>query len=265
MEEGAATVVRRKPDASVRVAARLVREGRACAVFTCGNTGAAMAASLLELGPLGGVKRPAVAVPLPRVDGRTFLLLDAGANVDCDADQLVAFARMGAAWAGAAHGLEAPRVGVLSNGSESSKGNQLVRATLEKLQVLEADFELVGPVEPTDAFAGCCDVLVCDGFVGNVLLKTVEGVSATVVGMVREEIARSRTSELGAWLASGATRRLRDRVAWEARGGALLLGVDGVVTIGHGRAESDAVGAGVLLARKAAEDGVIEALRQRLG
>jgi len=259
MDENAAGAVRRKPDASVRRAMRLVKDGEACAALSFGNTGATFIAACLDLGVFESVERPGIATVLPRSDGGRLVMLDAGANVDCRPEQLVCFARLGAVYAGVL-GVERPRIGLLSNGEEESKGNMQVRATLPLLRSLPLD--IVGHVEPHHAMAGACDVLVCDGFVGNILLKAAEGAVSTVVQLLREEISRRPSGLLGAWLLKGAFRRFRDRVQWDAQGGALLLGTQGVVVIGHGAAGSDAVEAGIRLAARTARDDLLGALRR---
>jgi len=187
---------------------------------------------------------------IPQANGGRLVLVDAGANVDCKPEMYVTFALLGVAYSRVL-GVARPRVGLLSNGSEASKGDDRVRAALVLLSELPVDF--VGPIEPTAAMDGACDVLVCDGFVGNVLLKAAEGAVSVVSQLLREEIRRRPSGLLGAWLLSGALRRFRSRVAWDAQGGALLLGVNGVVVVGHGRSKARAVVAAVSMARLAVE------------
>lgn len=261
--ESPAAAVRARPGASVVVAIEALRDGDAAAVVSCGPTGALLVAAVTRLGTVPGVDRPAVATLLPRSDGGRLVLLDAGANVDCRAEQLVAFARLGTAYARAL-GVEAPRVGLLSNGEEDGKGNAQTRAALPMLREA-ADLVVVGNVEPTAAMTGACEVLVCDGFVGNVLLKAAEGAVATVVGLLGEEVGRSPTGSLGRWLMSPAFGRFRRRIAWDAHGGALLLGVAGTVVVGHGKARAGAVRAAIGVARQAAERGTVDAVRAGLG
>ena len=261
MDESAAGAVRRKEQASVRLALREVAAGRASAAVSFGNTGATLVASVFELGVLDGVERPALATVLPRSDGGRLVMLDAGANVDCKPELLATFALLGAAWS-ECMGEPAPRVGLLSNGEEEGKGNLQVRATLPLLR--ELPLEVVGNVEPTAAMAGACDVLVCDGFVGNVLLKAAEGAVATVEQLLSEEIRRRPSGVVGAWLLGGAMERFRERVAWDAHGGALLLGTPGVVVVGHGRANEAAVRAGIGVAWRAVREGLVEGIERRL-
>jgi len=261
MDDGP-VAVRRRENASVRVAMGLVKDGRACAAVSCGNTGATLVAAILDLGVADGVERPAIATVLPRADGGRLVLLDAGANVDCRPEQLASFALLGVAYAEAL-GMRNPRVGLLSNGEEDRKGNMQVRATLPLLR--ELPILVVGNVEPPAAMEGACDVLVCDGFVGNILLKAAEGAVTTVVGLLREEVRRSVPGMTGAFLLRGAIERFRDRVAWDAHGGALLLGTGGLVVVGHGRANPVAVHRAVELARRSSEQGLLDALSKRLG
>ena len=250
MDEAAVSAVRRSEDSSLRVALRELAAGNGSAVVSCGNTGAALVAAVFDLGMLEGVERPAVATRLPRADGRHLVLLDAGGNVDVRPELLVTFAVLGAAYAQAL-GIPEPRVGLLSNGSEDSKGNQLVRHTLPLLR--ETGLRVVGPVEPTTAFEGGCDVLVTDGFTGNVLLKSAEGAVTTITSMLRAEIGRSTVGRLGAMLLGGALRRFRQQVAWDVQGGAVLLGARGTVVIGHGRATPEAVRHAIRLAHRSAQ------------
>jgi phosphate acyltransferase len=241
----------------MRHALRLVRSGRCAGAVSCGNTGAWLVSSVLELGNLESVERPAIASVLPRSDGGRLVLMDAGANVDCKPEHLASFARLGSVYA-AALGVSNPRVGLLSNGEEDTKGNLQVRATLPLLRSL--DLNMVGPIEPSAAMSGACDVLICDGFVGNVLLKAAEGAVQTVVTLLREEIERRATGKLGAFLLRGAFRRFRTRVAWDAQGGALLLGVKGLVVVGHGKATPEAVEAAIRMAYEGARNGLVDQL-----
>jgi glycerol-3-phosphate acyltransferase PlsX len=261
--EAPAAAVRARPQASVVVAVEAVRDGAAAAVVSCGATGALMVAAVTRLGLVTGVERPAVATLLPRSDGGRVVLLDAGANVDCRPEQLLSFARLGSAYA-VALGVAVPRVGLLSNGEEDGKGNQQTRAALPLLRGASG-LHVVGNIEPMAAMAGGCDVLVCDGFVGNVLLKAAEGAVATVVGLLGEEVSRSPTGSLGKWLLSPAFGRFRRKIAWDAHGGALLLGVAGTVVVGHGKARAAAVRAAIGVAHRAAQHGTVAAVRAALG
>jgi glycerol-3-phosphate acyltransferase PlsX len=261
MGEGAVASVRRSEASSLRVAMRQLRDGQAGAVVSCGNTGAVLVAAMFDLGVLDGVDRPAIATVLPRSDGGRLVLLDAGANVDCKSEQLVSFAHLGAAYAEAL-GMRHPRVGLLSNGEEEGKGNAQVRAALPLLKA--SRLRVVGNVEPQAAMGGACDVLVTDGFVGNVLLKAAEGAVGTVVQLLRAEIRRRPSGIFGAWLLKGALRRFRDRVAWDAHGGAVLLGTRGTVVVGHGRANAEAVRHAIRLAHRSSGQQLVDAVSTRL-
>ncbi|NOY25982.1 MAG: phosphate acyltransferase PlsX [Oligoflexia bacterium] len=254
--------VRSDREPSISVAVRLVAQGQASAAVSCGHTGAVMAAGLLRLGRLPMVERPAIMLVVPRIDGGTLVILDLGANVDCRPSQLVQFAVMGHAFAHALIGLPVPRVGLLSNGEEPGKGEQRVRDAGRLLAELPLNF--VGNVEPTAAFKGACDVLVCDGFVGNVMLKTVEATAEVVGHILREEILRHPSAKAGAWLLRPALRRVRERTDYASQGGALLLGVKGVVVVGHGRSDAAAVRSAVVYAARCAAERVPERITQAL-
>ncbi|MDQ1712734.1 MAG: phosphate acyltransferase [Frankiaceae bacterium] len=237
MDEDPARAVRAKRDASVRVAARLVRDGAADATVSVGSTGAAMAAALFTLGRLPGVTRPAIAVVVPALNGPV-VLLDAGANPDAGPDLLAQFALAGVAYA-TTRGIDQPRVGLLSNGAEPGKGDETRKAAYALLETLPIDF--VGNVEGHDvALGGRADVVVTDGFTGNVLLKGIEGALAM----------------------SGAA--VPDRLDPERLGGALLLGVDGIAVLGHGSSSARAVASCVGLAADAVADGLLPRLREAL-
>jgi glycerol-3-phosphate acyltransferase PlsX len=251
MDEAPSAAVRSKKDASVRVAARTVAEGNASALVSFGNTGALMAASLMELGRIDGVERPAVIATLPRRDGGQVVILDLGANVDCKPSHLAQFGVMGSVFAQDVLGLENPRVGILSNGEEEGKGNEQVRAALPVLGQMPINF--IGPIEPADALYGGCEVVVCDGFVGNVMLKSVEASIAIAGKVLREEILRRPGAKIGAKLLAGAFRRYRNRTSAGAVGGAFLLGVKGTVLVGHGRADAKAVHAAIKRAHSAVQ------------
>jgi len=246
------TVVRHRDEASVRRCLKLVKEGRACAAS--GNSGALVVAAVLDIGMSRGMERPAIASVLPRADGGRLVFLDVGATVDTRPEQLARFALLGSAYARTL-GIEEPRVGLLSNGEEPGKGNDQVRVARPLIEALPLRF--VGNVEPSGALSGVCDVLVCDGFVGNVMLKAVEAAAETMMHLFREEIRRDPTALLGAWLLSRGLRRLRDRVAWDAHGGGMLLGTREVVVVGHGRSTPAAACAAIALAAEAAREGLV--------
>ena len=247
IDEAAVAGVRRSRDTSIRVGLREVRAGRAGAFVSCGNTGAIVVASMLELGLNDGVRRPPIATLLPRADGRHLVLLDTGAHVDARAQLLADFARLGFAYAQEL-GISDPRVGLLANGAEVTKGTPRLRAAVEILD--QADLPHVGFIEPHAALRGACDVLVTDGFVGNVLLKAGEGTVHMLGRLIEREIRRDPIAKLGAWLLRAAVRRLRRQVEWEARGGGVLLGCRGTVIVGHGRATRESVRQAIHLANR---------------
>lgn len=254
-------VTKRRDQASVRVACRLVREGRASAAMSCGNSGAMLFAAVIELGKLDGVDRPALATTLPRADGGALHLLDIGATTDSQPHHLASYALLGEAWA-RTRGVARPRVGLLSNGEEDGKGNRLVVDALPLLRQLPVD--VIGNVEPADALDGRCDVLVCDGFTGNILIKTAEGVLHVLRTVASRHVRARLGARLGALLLRDAAREVKAELDWRERGGALLLGVRGPVVIGHGRADAQAVRAAVRLAHYSAEAGLIDALDRAL-
>ncbi len=260
MSEAPASL-RRRPGTSIRVAARLVRERRAAAMVSCGHSGATLLATVIDIGLIPGVDRPAIAIDLPTAAGGRMVLLDAGASTDCRPDQLLGFASLGAAYANVL-GIEEPRVGLLSIGEEDGKGNALVQATLPLLR--ELPLHVVGNIEPHHAHAGACDVLVTDGFSGNVFLKSAEGAVETVVGALRAELGRSVWTRLGGWLLGRALHRVKRRTGWDSHGGALLLGADGVVVVGHGRANEEAACAAVRRAHYTSTSKLVEAVGTRL-
>jgi glycerol-3-phosphate acyltransferase PlsX len=253
--EDPARAVRAKPDASVVQAARAVKDGRAGAFVTPGSTGAALAAGLFHLKRMRGVHRPAVAVRIP-VPGRAVLMLDSGANVDSRPEWLVQFASMGAAYMEAVYGVERPRVGLLSVGEEAKKGTEEV---VEANRVLsDGPLDFAGNVEGFDITGGKVDVVVTDGFTGNVALKAVEGTALTVMKAVRDAVRSGPVSTLGGLLIRGKARRLREELNQDAVGAGILLGLRGVAFVTHGDASPVGVATAVQLAHRAVEEGVVE-------
>lgn len=246
MEDKAAQAVRSKRDSSMRVGLKMVREGRAAGFVTAGNTGAAMATAKMVLGSLAGVDRPALAAVLPTSTGQPCVLLDVGANVDCDPENLVQFAVMGHMYAKNLLHVARPRVGLLSIGEEDSKGNTLTRDTLPLLRDLPLNF--LGNVEGRDLYNGAVDVVVCDGFVGNVALKTSEGLAKLVSSSLRESLKSTVTSQVGAMLSRKAFQAFKKRLDYSEYGGAPLLGVRGVCIVGHGSSNEGAVMNGIRVA-----------------
>jgi glycerol-3-phosphate acyltransferase PlsX len=235
MCEPPANALRRKKDSSLHVGARMVRDGEWDALVSAGNTGALMAISKFILKTLPGVDRPAIASMIPSEGGRT-LLLDAGANVDSSSEHLVQFAIMGSCYMQAAEGIESPRVGVLNIGSEDIKGTDVVK--MAGSSISELDLNYIGNVEGTDLFLDTVDVAVCDGFVGNVALKTMEGVAHFLMGNLKRELTSSLSAKAGMLLAAGAMRKVKARINPSEYNGAPLLGLNGVVVKSHGSADA---------------------------
>ena len=257
MSESAAAALRRKPRASIRVAAEAVRAGEADAVFSAGHTGAAVMAAHAVFGPLPGVDRPALATIVP-TRREPAVLLDAGATVGCRPQHLVQFAVMGSAYAQVALGRARPRVGLLSVGEEESKGNELTREAHQLLK--SAPVYFIGNVEGRDVYAGEADVIVCDGFTGNVMLKVSEGLVETVEALLHDELAATFGGRMGYALSRQAFRRFRRRVDYSEYGGAPLVGVNGLCIVGHGRSSAKAVANAVTMAARAVEEDLLERL-----
>ena len=249
MGESPAAALRRKPRASIRVAAEIVARGDAEALFSAGNTGATLLASHAVFGLVPGVDRPALVATIPTLRGQA-VLLDSGANVACRAPHLLQFAAMGVAYARIALGVERPRVGLLSIGEEATKGNELTRGAHRLLSATMRDF--IGNVEGRDVYAGQADVVVCDGFTGNVVLKISEGLVETVEELLRDELFRTFSTRVGYLLSRRAFRRFRKRVDYSESGGAALLGVAGLCIVGHGRSSAKAVRNAVAMAHRLA-------------
>jgi phosphate acyltransferase len=248
---------RNKEGASVVLAARALGEGRADAVVTAGPTGAALAASLIHVKRLPGVYRPALAVVVP-VPGRRLLLLDVGANVAVRPEHLIQFAFMGAAFSKGVLGVERPRVGLLSIGEEAGKGTEDVVAAHERLASLEsAPFDFAGNVEGFDLARGGVDVIVTDGFTGNIALKTLEATAKTVVGAIRDAIRSSAVSKLGGLLVRHKLAPLRESFSQESVGGAYLLGLRGLVVVCHGNSSARAISNAIALAERGVEEEVV--------
>ncbi len=250
MDESPSVAMRRKKDSSMRVALDLVKAGEAEAAVSAGNSGAFMAKAMLVLRLLPGVERPAIATLLPSLKGHT-VVLDMGANVDCSPLNLVQFAVMGDVMAHDVLGVKTPRVGLLSNGEESSKGTDLTRDTHARLEKMSLNY--VGYVEGRDIFLGNADVVVTDGFTGNVLLKSAEGVAKVIGTMLKEELGSNWLRKFGALLASGAFKAIKRRTDYREVGGALLLGINGVGVICHGSSNARAMRNAIRVAAEFAE------------
>lgn len=244
---------RRKKASSIRVGAQLVKDGRADAFVSMGNTGAVVYISRDVLGALKGVDRPALALLVPGLEGKT-LLLDVGANANCQPHNLVQFAIMGKIFMEAVAGLKDPRVGLMSIGEEKGKGNDLVKQAFDRLQ--EAPLRFIGNVEGKDLFSSVADVIVSDGFTGNIALKVSEGVVQSVLSMARHEITKNIFAKLGYLLMKRHLKKVYKKVDYSEYGGAQLLGVNGVCIIGHGRSNPAAVRNAIGLARDFVANGV---------
>ncbi|MBI5442676.1 MAG: phosphate acyltransferase PlsX [Deltaproteobacteria bacterium] len=253
MHDSPSVAVRRKRDSSIRVTFELVRTGEAVAAVSAGNSGAAMAVAMLSLRLLPGVERPAIAAILPTLNGPT-VLLDVGANVDCKPIHLIQFGIMGDVFARHALRIPSPRVGILSNGEEETKGTDLTRAADEALR--KSSLNYVGYVEGRDIFAGKTEVVVCDGFTGNVVLKASEGLAHAFGTMLKTELRVGLLSRLGYVLARGSFKRLKGRLDYAEVGGAPLLGVNGVGIISHGSSDARAIKNAIRAARSFAEERV---------
>jgi glycerol-3-phosphate acyltransferase PlsX len=253
---------RRKPRSSVRVAAELVAAHKAAALVSAGHTGAAVLSAHAAFGMVPGVDRPALATTIPtRV--RPAVLLDAGANVECRPQHLLQFAVMGSVYARLAHGVEEPRIGLLSIGEEESKGNELTR---EAHQLLKASsLRFIGNVEGREIYSGVADVIVCDGFTGNIVLKTSEGLVETVEALLGDELQGTFSSQVGYLLSKRAFRRFRRRVDYSEYGGAALLGVAGLVIVAHGRSSARAVRNAVAMAYRFATSDFMSRVERGIG
>ena len=260
MDEHPAQAVRSKRDSSIVVGCRLVREGRADAFFTAGSTGAAMAAATLVMGRLRGISRPALAAVFPTV-AEPLVFLDVGANADCKPENLLQSAHMGAAYASVVLGRSAPRISLLNIGEEPTKGSQLALEAHELMAQGVPGF--AGNLEANHLLDGMTDVVVTDGFTGNVVLKLLEGTSRTLLSQVRDALTATTLSRLGALFAKDRLAALKKRLDPEAYGGAPLLGVAGVCIIGHGNSTPAAVKAALEVAARAVRGGLIDSIADR--
>jgi glycerol-3-phosphate acyltransferase PlsX len=262
MEDAAAKSFRRKRDSSIRVAARLVREGEADGLVSAGNTGAVVTTAKVVLGSLEGVDRPALAAVFPTSTGKAAVLLDVGANVDCKPQHLEQFAVMGQIYYRVIFGVANPRVGLLSIGTEEHKGNDLTRESLRLLKQLPLNF--VGNVEGRDLYNGRVEVIVCDGFIGNVALKISEGLVETISSMLKEELSSTAATKLGYVLSRRAYKIFKKRLDYSEYGGVPLLGVRGVCIICHGGSSANAIKNAIRVAAEFAEGQVNEKIERGL-
>jgi len=261
MTESAAQALRRKPRASIRVAAECVARGDAVALVSAGHTGASVMASYSAFGTLAGVDRPALATPIPTRLSPA-VLLDAGASVDCRPQHLLQFAVMGGVYARVALGVSRPRVGLLSIGVEANKGNELTRDAHRLLK--QSPVHFVGNLEGREIYSGVADVIVCDGFTGNIVLKTSEGLVETVESLLGDELQGTFSSQVGYLLSRRAFRRFRRRVDYSEYGGALLLGVAGLSVVCHGRSSAKAVRNAIAMAYRYATSDFIHRVEREI-
>ncbi|RMF45006.1 MAG: phosphate acyltransferase PlsX [Deltaproteobacteria bacterium] len=264
MHDSASDAVRKKKDSSIRVAFDLVKQGRAHAVVSAGNSGATMAAGMFVLKRVRGIERPAIAAIMPNLVNET-MVLDAGGNVDCRPRHLARFGLMGAVYSHKVLGKERPRIGLLSNGEEESKGNELTRETHALLRQSVIDlFDYVGYVEGRDIYNGSVDVVVCDGFVGNVVLKTSEGLAEALASMLRREMSGSLLAKVGYLFARPAFKRFRRKIDYAEYGGAPLLGIAGTGMICHGGSNEKAIANAIRLAAEYIRKNVNQTLEKAL-
>lgn len=252
MDDHPAQAVRRKPDASMNIAMRLVKDGKADAMISAGNSGAMMASALMVLGRIKGIDRPAITSGVPNGKGGSTMLVDLGAVADPRPLNMVQFAVMGQVYAQTVVGIPNPTIGLLSNGEEASKGNQLVQKVYPLLQATEG-LNFIGNVEGRDILGGDVDVVVMDGFTGNVVLKSIEGTASMLMQVIKTEVTSSPLRKLGALLLKPAFRAVAKRLDYAEIGGAPLLGIDGAVIIAHGRSNTVAIRNAVGVATRAAE------------
>ena len=262
MDEHPAQAVRSKPDSSISVCARLCKEGRADGWTSAGNSGAIMAAALLIQGRIRGVERPALGSVVPTKNGLAYFL-DVGANVDSKPEYMTQFAAMGAVYARQMLGRREPRVALLSNGEEEGKGDELVRETTQRLKGTMPGF--IGNVEPKDIYGARADVVVADGFVGNVAIKMAEATAEFLFRALRDEIPKTMTGKLGGALIRPRIREIRDRIDWREFGGAPLLGIDGVAVVAHGRSDARAIKNAIRVTRDAVANELVGKIRAEVG
>jgi len=253
--------LRKKKDSSVRRAIELVRDGMADAVVSAGHSGVMMATSLFVLGKLANVDRPAIAAMMPAMNGY-FVIVDAGANVDCKPRNLLEFGAMGNAYYRAIFNESSPRVALLSIGEEDSKGNELTKEAFGMLK--DAELNFIGNIEGKDLFVGAADVIVCDGFIGNIVLKVSEGLADTIIKMLKREIANLMTGKIGYLMMKPAIRNFKKRTDYDEYGGAPLLGINGTSIVCHGRSTTRAIKNALKMAAEMSKKGVHSRIAEHL-
>ncbi len=261
MGESPVEAVRHKKNSSLTVAARLVKDGQAKALVSAGSTGATLAASLFVIGRIKGVERPAITSLMPTLRGAA-LIADVGANVDCRPSHLVQFAKMASVYAQHVLQIHRPKVGLLNVGEEPGKGNALVKEVYE--QLAQGDLNFVGNIEGRDIPRGHADVVICDGFVGNVVLKFAEGLAGALFDMMKEEFTSTLSASLGAVMLKPSFRRIKKRMDYTEYGGAPLLGVNGVVIVAHGSSNAKAIRNAIRVARDAVENNMVATIAEMM-
>ncbi|NOY64473.1 MAG: phosphate acyltransferase PlsX [Nitrospirae bacterium] len=261
MNDEVSFAIRRKKDSSIHKGIELVRNGKADAFVSAGHSGVVMATALLRLGKISGVSRPAIAATMPTLKGK-FILIDAGANVDSEPENLFQFALMGNAYAKTIYGIKDPRIALLSIGEEDTKGNELTKETFKLLS--KTDLNFVGNIEGKDIFKGNVDVVVCDGFIGNVVLKVSEGLAETILRMLKKEIADIITGRVAYMLIKPAIKNFKKKTDYSEYGGAPLMGINGTCIISHGRSTSKAIRNALKLANKFSKEGFKDTITQEL-
>ena len=255
MGEAPGQAIRKKKKSSIVLAVDAVAKGSSDAIVAAGSTGAAMAASLFGLGRLPGIDRPAIAVTLPTMK-KPVVIIDAGANSNCTSDMLFQFAVMGATFSKNVLGIEDPRVGVLNIGEEAGKGNELAQSTYKLLEENQDKLNFIGNIEGREIFSGACNVIVCDGFVGNVALKITEGTSSMLFRMLKQEFKTDPLARIAGLIAKPFMKKIYKKINYEEFGGALLLGVKGITVISHGSSKAYAIKNAIRVAKEAVETGV---------
>ena len=262
MDESPMLAVRKKKDSSLVVAMNLVREGKAGAVVSAGSTGAVLAGGMFKIGRIAGIERPALAPVLPGLK-KHFLLIDSGANVDCQPKYLLQFGLMGSVYMKSVMDVREPRVGLINIGAEAEKGNKLTKETFELMEA-QTSYNFAGNCEARDIFTGDFDVAVADGFAGNIVLKHTEGLAKALFTMIKQELMASLPTKIGALLAKPAFAKIKRRMDYNAVGGAPLLGVNGAVVKAHGSSGGEAIENAVRQARRMLEGDVVGKIREGL-
>jgi len=262
MGEPPAVALRKKKNSSIVVGARLVKEGAGDALVSAGNTGAAMGSALLGFGRIKGIHRPAIASVIPTVKGKT-LILDVGANAECTPQNLMQFAVMGGIYSNKILGVNKPKVGLLNIGEEETKGNPIY---LEAYRLIkESELNFIGNIEGRDITAGVADVVVCDGFVGNVVLKFGEGLARDLMAMIKEELKKNIFVKIGAAIIFSQATGLKKKIDYSEYGGAPLLGINGVCIICHGSSQAKAIKNAIRVAKECVEINVVKSIKESIG